>query len=860
MDVAVTTYGSTDIISCDREPIHILGTIQPNGFLLAVTGDWIVSRASANAERYLAVDPDAILGCPVTALLPKGVLHDIRGRLQLMVVSGVVEHLFGQRIAPDGPLFDVAVHRTGREILIEFELAVSTRHANDGVLRSMLSRFDRQRSVQALYNEVCRDVRALTGFDRVMVYTFAEDGAGEVIAEAVRGSLKSYLGLHYPASDIPKQARALYEKNFVRAIADTEAVAVPIAPALSPEGHPLDLSFSVLRSVSPIHLEYLRNMGVRASMSISILREGRLWGLIACHHATLKHVDLETRATCELVGQTFSYILEMRSLKDDTEYDARVQEVHERIASSFVASDTNLSRISTALGGAGDYIASDGIGVYQAGEVHLSGQTPTREEFLGLVRFLNKTAASRVFCTDRLGEIFPRAADYTMRAAGLMSVPISQTPRDYIVFFRRELIQTVTWAGAPEKIESVGPNGVRLMPRKSFEAWREIVEGRSKPWSQRERRAAEALRVTLVEVVLRAIESAHVDRLGSEQRQEILIAELNHRVRNILGLVRGLIVQGATSATDVVDFVASLDDRIRSLARSHDILTSSNWTAASLHDLLRAEVETYGLAADRLRVIGPDVLLQPNAFSAVAMVVHELVTNARKYGALSNHLGRVTVATRCDEMDNAHVEWREARGPPVRRPERRGFGTTILERTVPFELNGRSVPRYAAAGFEFDMTIPAAAAACVEVPTAGGADVETRDEVGHGDRFKVLLQTTLIVEDNLFIFIDTENMLRKIGAGTIDVARSVSEALAAVAEHRYSFALLDVNLGFETSLPIARALRTQQIRFAFGTGYGEGFIVPDDLAGTPVIAKPYSVTALCETLGQLERAVVFGET
>lgn len=854
MDVATSLHGFANLTSCDREPIHICGAIQPVGFLLAVTGDWIITRVSANACEHLGLDEGDLLGRLIAEILPEGVLHDIRGCLQLAAVAGIVEHLFGQRLGPNAACFDVAVHRNGPEILIEFETTRQDRFGSDALLRGMISRFDRQNSATALYNEVCRDVRALIGFDRVMVYRFDEEGDGEVIAESACATIESYLGLRYSASDIPKQARALYEKTLVRAIYDSEASSIPILPELSPEGRPLDLSMSVLRSVSPIHLEYLRNMGVRSSMSISILREGRLWGLIACHNARPRHVDLEMRATCELVGQVFSYILEMRSMKDDVEYDSRVQEVHDRIASSFVASEKNLSRISSFLGSAECYIPYNGIGIYQAGEVHLTGHTPIREEFLRLVRFLNKTAASRVFATDRLSEIFPPAADYTMRAAGLLSVPISKTPRDYLVFFRRELIQTMTWAGAPGKIEASGPNGVHLTPRKSFEAWCEIVEGRCEPWSKRERRAAEALRITLMEVEMRATEAAHVERIGSEQRQEILIAELNHRVRNILGLMRGLIVQSATSATDVPTFVESLDERVRSLAQSYDILTTSNWTAASFHDLLRTEVETYAGLTERLRLIGADVLLQSNAFSAVAMVVHELVTNARKYGALSNSCGRVTLTTGHDEVDNVLIGWRETDGPPVSPPERRGFGSTILERTIPFELNGRSVPRYPRSGFEFDLMIPAAVAHCVDAPDADAdANPFAGDDAGGASHLKVLLQTTLIVEDNLFIFIDVENMMRKLGAGTVDVARSVSEALATVSERRYSFVLLDVNLGLETSLPIAQALLLQQTPFAFGTGYGDGFKPPPELAAIHVISKPYSIQAVTDTLVAMPR-------
>ena len=157
-------------------------------------------------------------------------------------------------------------------------------------VRGTVADLNRASSLQELYDITARAVRALTGFDRVMVYRYDADYNGEVVAEAKRADLNSFLGLHYPASDIPAQARALYEKNWIRLISDVDYAPAPIEPADHPAtGAPLDLTYSTLRSVSPIHLEYLRNMGVRASMSISLLRDDKLWGLIACHHYAGPH-------------------------------------------------------------------------------------------------------------------------------------------------------------------------------------------------------------------------------------------------------------------------------------------------------------------------------------------------------------------------------------------------------------------------------------------------------------------------------------------------------------------------------------------------------------------------------------------
>ncbi|MET1027421.1 MAG: HWE histidine kinase domain-containing protein, partial [Dongiaceae bacterium] len=833
-----STVDSSVLSACDREPVHLLGAIQPFGFLVSVNADWMVVRASENIGAALGVDHADLLGRSSTAFIPEEVLHDIRGRLQLSREAGVVERLLARRLAPEGPLFDIAMHRSGREIVLEFEPSGGESRAALSTLRAMLARVERHQAPEAVYKEATRQIAALTGFERVMVYRFSPDGSGEVVAERAKSGLPPYLGLRYPASDIPRQARALYERNFLRIIVDVNAEPVAVTPARTPEGDMLDLSMSVLRSVSPVHLEYLRNMGVRSSMSISILRDGHLWGLIACHHGKPMQLGLETRSTAELFGQMFSYLLEARLRDADARFESHALDIHARLAAAFTDRPAALGELPQFLIDIPGYIACDGIGVYQDGEVTLAGLTPTREEFVQLLRFLNTTAQRRAFATHQLSEVFPPAADYVTRAAGLLSVPISRMPRDYLVFFRREVEKNVTWAGEPVKPETPGPDGMRLTPRKSFDAWREIVRHQSEPWAARETRAAEALRTTLVELTLRRSDVAEAERTSSGQRQEILIAELNHRVRNIFGLVRGLITQSANSAEDVQHFVDSLESRVGSLARAHDLLTSSNGNPISLHALLQAEFEAYSPVGDHLALLGPDILLQPTAFSTIALVVHELVTNARKYGALKVPGGRITLQSAVDAAGDIAISWRESGGPPVAPPQRRGFGSTILEELIPFELDGVSTARYPPTGLELDLVLPAAVAQAAS--DVSGA-IPFHDKAMDGDvaGLASLLAKTLLVEDNLFIALDAEDLLRSFGAASVEVARSVPEALEAMTRTRFSFALLDFNLGSETSLPVARALKARQISFAFGTGYGSTLEVPEALGGVLVISKPY---------------------
>ncbi|GJD76808.1 signal transduction histidine kinase [Methylobacterium gregans] len=837
------THPAIDLTSCDREPIHILGAVQAFGFLLAVSPDWIVTRASANAPDWLGRPVADLLGLPLDAVLDGEAIHLLRGHLQTLRGPDAVDRVFAVRLLPDRPPFDVALHLSGSAIVIEAEPS-APEHLNAGnLVRNMVTRLQQTVDFDPLCREAARQMRALTGFDRVMVYRFSPDDSGEVIAEAVRSGLDRYLGLHYPASDIPKQARALYERNWLRIIADVNAAGSAVLPARDPAGEPLDLSLSTLRTVSPIHLEYLRNMGVSASLSVSILRNGRLWGLFACHHTEPRHISLERRTAAELFGQMFSWILESREREVVAAQEARSREIHTRLMSAMASGGTSLEGLADFADELSGIVPCDGLGLWVNGTITLQGATPTREEFTGLVRFLNRTAASRAYATDEIGRFHEPGRDFTERAAGMLAVPVSRTPRDFLVFFRSEVARAVTWAGNPEKPAIPGPNGVRLTPRKSFEAWREVVRGRSLPWSEVEIRTAEALRVTLLEVILRLTDSAERVRRESQERQELLIAELNHRVRNILNLIRGVITQSRAHAESAEAFIEVVGSRIQALARAHDQVTSGNWGPGSLRDLIQLEAGAYlGARADRVRLSGTDVLLEPQAFTTLALVVHELMTNSAKYGALRDSAGLVAVSWERDALDHLVLHWCESGGPAVQTPTRRGFGTALIERSIPYELKGEAEVRYELTGLRARFTVPPAFVRAApprpERPVAPKPATPLRLE-----------GTVLVVEDNMIIALEAEEVLTALGAGAVDMAASVREALRLIEAAPPDRALLDVNLGSETSVAVARRLTELGIPYAFATGYGESFRIPPDLGTVPVIKKPYDAEALRQAFG-----------
>lgn len=853
-------YENVDLTNCDREPIHQLGAIQPFGFLVAFSADWLVRRASANVADYLGQSAEDLLGTRIDAVLGDDLVHSLRNRLTLLRGPDAVERLFGVPLSPDRPdaLFDFALHMTGDTIVLEGEPTLDASAGDTAsVIRAMMSRLDETADLAAFTREGARQVRALTGFDRVMVYRFEPDGSGVVVAEAAKAGIGHFLDLRYPASDIPAQARQLYVRTPFRIIADVEATPAAIVPQRDERGAPIDLSLSVLRSVSPIHLEYLHNMGVGASMSISIIVEGQLWGLFACHHYSGPRLPgFERRSIAELFGQMFAFKLESRERKALAVYETTARATSDRLLAA-VAGDAGLLDNPEWLGGMlRQTVPCDGIAIWIDGRLAASGATPPGDAVPTLVRRLNAMAAGRIFATDHLAAVLPAAADYADRAAGLLAIPISRSPRDYVLLFRQEVVRAVTWGGDPHKPASYGPNGARLSPRKSFEAWREEVRGRSQPFTEPELRVAEMLRASLIEVVLRLSDDVQEERRRASERQELLIAELNHRVRNILSLIRGLVRQSRAPQQDTGAYIALLEGRVEALARAHDQITADNWGPARLAPLIETEAAAY-LGGDRHRVVltGTPVLLRPAAFSTLALVFHELMTNSAKYGALSDS-GSVTVDWDIDEEGDLRIRWRERGGPAVQAPTRQGFGSTIIQRSIPYDLGGRAEVRYVLTGLEADFCVPArhivadGAAAVTETVSvvaaasgeAGGERTDDRTPIGG---------PVLLVEDSLIIAMDAEDILERLGATRVGTAATVAGALAEMATTRPALAVLDFNLGTETSLPVADALREAGIPYVFATGYGEQLALPSEHESARVIQKPYTAANVARVIREV---------
>ncbi|MBB5222970.1 light-regulated signal transduction histidine kinase (bacteriophytochrome)/CheY-like chemotaxis protein [Amaricoccus macauensis] len=829
-----------DLTNCDREPIHVPGAIQPHGCLIACDATaGQIGRVSANAAAMLgAAGP--LVGQRLEDVIGNQAAHDIRNALTSVMEDGRAALVPG--LATRGGSFDVAAHRLAGTSIIEFEPPGAHPHPLHRA-RELIGRVNGLGDVDLLISRGARLVHAVLGYDRVMIYRFEPDGSGKVVGETRRPGLESFLGQYFPASDIPHQARELYLRNTLRIVSDTENPRIAITPEFDAAGEPLDLSFAHLRSVSPIHCEYLRNMGVAASMSISIVVDGRLWGLIACHHGSSRVLPMAERVAAELFGQYFSLqlqtLIQKRSLDSATE--AR------RTLDRFLGRASQQPDIDTLLrdnlGELRRLMPCDGVGLWMNGRWSGLGSTPPPEAIPALARHVEANADGRVWASHRLPHEHPAAGAYHAEASGVLAIPLSQVPRDYFFFFRKELVETLNWGGDPRKAPTPGPTGDRLTPRKSFMVWKETVDRQARPWTEADREIAEATRAAAVEIVLRHSEAMVEERGRSEFRQRMLNEELNHRVKNILAVIKSLVARPATAGRSVEDYVASLAGRIQALAHAHDQVARGDG-GGTLSDLLTAELGPYRGQGAAVTLDGPPLWLETRAFSVMALMLHELATNAAKYGALSVPAGSVQIAWRVTDAGAAEFVWRERGGPEVIPPRRPGFGSALIQRSIPFDLGGESRVDYRAEGLEAHFLLPARHVSAATAPrhdwSPGATVPERAAQMPSG-------LDILLLEDQLLIAVDVEDMLAGLGARRVRTASTLDEARRSVAVSQPDVAVLDVNLGQGTSMPLARELIAAGIPFIFATGYGDEALIAAGFTA-PVIRKPFDAAILARAI------------
>ncbi|QJR79501.1 GAF domain-containing protein [Alteromonas pelagimontana] len=837
---------SVDLTNCDKEPIHLLGNVQQFGCFIALRADWLIAYCSANTEEYFGCIPDELIGDGIKNWLDKETLHHVRSGLQSSMITGRNERLFNLRIAKTSIPVEVSIHHNGEFIILEFEKIDKQNDSSEHFVRSLLSQFYRATDSADLIDMVAQQLRLITHYDRVMVYRFLPDGAGEVIAESREPDLEAFLGLRYPASDIPKQARALYVKNLLRVIGNVNEDVIPIVPAMGKRAQPLDLSFSTLRAVSPIHIEYLKNMGVDASMSVSIIINGKLWGLFACHHYSPKVPSYFQRTELELFAEVFALELSSRLIAEQDKEKNRVRGVHNRMMATMSSQGSLIDSIVQQFDTLQDLISSEGIAVLVDGQYQGHGTTLPTDILSRLTRYLNTQAPSEVIALDSIGDVMAEYDTAVHNIAGVLAIPISKSPRDYLLFYRQAQTQTIKWAGNPEKPVKLGPSGSRLLPRTSFEIWRETHNDRCHEWSEQDLRDGESIRVTLLEVMIRHVQERDDIRQQASRKHEILISELNHRVRNILNLVNAIVMQTEQSNRSIQEFVSVLTGRLVALASAHDQLTASQWSDISFTQLINTEIQAYIDVDARVHLEGEEVMIKPEAATSIVLVMHELFTNAAKYGALSTSLkkGEVHIQWHQDPSAGLIIEWKEQGGPPVVPSNREGFGMTLIRSVIPHELDGQVDVEFAPHGVQAKMVVPQRHISdCQKLP-----HVEEALSVDLTASTPSLPREALVVEDSLVIALDMQKKLKDIGIEQVSVAGNIRSAEQLIAKRQPGLVVFDVHLGRETTFGLLQNVLGQGIPCIIISGYGEELTLPAEFTAVPVLTKPVATQAVIEVI------------
>jgi chemotaxis family two-component system sensor kinase Cph1 len=491
-----------DLAACDREPIHLLGAIEPNGAMLVLGEDTLtILQASSNTLLFLKVAPEAALGMRLIDLFSEEAVHQL--------VSGFKgdggRHYIGGLMAKSGATLDALVHRYQGLLIIEFENASTAPVPGQDIYPSLTTAMAELAGglcLTDLCQRVAVRIRSMTGFDRVMVYRFLEDGTGCVEAEDKRQDIVPYLGLRYPASDIPSQARRLYLLNTLRLKADVNATTATLVPSINPfTGTALDMTYCVLRAMSPVHVEYLRNMGVAASMSISIVKDGKLWGLIACHHGEAKIVAQPMRITCEVLARVFSSHIAMAEEGGARAQVTALLELTGRIEEKMRKDRDIVAALSVAGDSVAAVIGAKGCAFVIRGEIFLLGTTPTRLQVEGLSAWLSFNQREHLFSTERMSAVYEKASEFDSVACGLLSARIALGSPDFILWFRPSITHMITWAGDPNKPVEKTDAGERINPRRSFANWQQTFHDKSAPWTSADRTFATALRPVIAETL-----------------------------------------------------------------------------------------------------------------------------------------------------------------------------------------------------------------------------------------------------------------------------------------------------------------------------------------------------------------------
>lgn len=644
------------VSDCDSEPIHILGKIQSHGFLIAADLHSLhINYVSENIGNFVNRDAKSFLGQSLTDLDRKLVagIPGTKFLFYLLIKPALsnknIEALNPFLIKLDKRPFNVIVSILAEQIILEFEPSIDGTFDSYRSIGHSVSSMLSGTTLDSLLKNAAREIKDIIGYDQVMVYKFDDDGHGQVIAEQRNDNIQPFLNLKFPASDVPKQARELYKINLTRIIVDVDGC--PSAIIAHPEvSVPLDLTRSELRAVSPMHIQYLENMGIGASFSISLMSKGDLWGLIACHNDHAKFIGYKARMVSRQMGQVLSAAVEFRQGEEDSEKFTKYNCFGNELAGYLENENQIMRALTKHLTHLKDITNATGVALIFEGEIAAIGQTPAKSEIAELAGWLFDTVRESIYATSALSQAFPDASEYSHLGSGILACILSRELREIIIWFKPEQIKHVTWAGDPTKTLDI-VNNSQFLPRRSFENWAEIVKSSSEKWTRAEMSAAMNIREHILYLIRRnAEESSPINekQMFAYEEPDILTPTDKHRLTKPLSQIENYIK--LVSDDDLNENARTLLERMNKRADKMDFLTDAIMNFANIG---RQEIHAVELdMAKMINIIKLETIscLQPKNLeltigdtptihgdeALIGRVFSSVINNAVKYSANSN--------------------------------------------------------------------------------------------------------------------------------------------------------------------------------------------------------------------------------
>ncbi|MFK7879000.1 HWE histidine kinase domain-containing protein [Roseobacter sp.] len=829
--------------TCADEPVHIPGSIQPIGFLLACDFDGgIVRQASENCPDLFGLPLADILGRPLRSLLGADISHNLNN-IRGMGGFANARHFAGVW-QTTGKEYAVHFSKGGERFVIEIEEAGTvpkTSYETSQQQAFLVSQIEGCDTLPELFDLTTDLLHHLTSFDRVTVIKFDKEWNGEVVSEARSRRMDPLLGLRFPSHDVPAQARDLMRQIPMRLICDVEQIPIPLV-AHSADEPALDMTFAANRGVSPIHMQYLHNFGLGATMTLSVILGDELWGMISFHSLKPRVAPPEMRHLLLSFMPLFQLKLDLLRREKSLKLSQQVDQLQTDVQGE-LEKGSELEAMMQQVGPSIiDVLDATGVVMTNGSEYFGFGKVPETSIIEFLAERVN-AAPDKLLAIDNLSSAFPELASHLDGLAGALLTGYEGTRS--LQVYRPEISQSVAWAGNPTKTVEAEKNTLRIEPRSSFSKYLLETAHKSKAWSGDDIHLMRQLWPLLSAAERRAFLS-HLSR-----QQQLMINELNHRVRNILALVKSVSSEARRSGGSLESYSNAIESRIHALAAAHDIGAGAANSSVSIFDIIKLEANPYSQEdAQRVFVSGEDANIRAESAPIFALVIHELMTNAVKYGALAVPNGRIDLEVRRND-DGLRVDWFERDGPRINtKPKRQGFGTTLILQAVPFEMGGTADLRFCENGVEATLTLP---------PSAfGDAPVKNRTQNERDNQLPSKTVTALrnglvlLVEDNFMVANAMRTVLENAGFVSIEMLSGVDPAMEFLQVETPTFAALDINLGQGvTSEPIASELLRRNVPFIFVTGYGEQHSLAPHLNNVPTLTKPITRRELLSALDSL---------